>query len=159
MSRLVDEIRSLFATTRTHKASVVESLSPTDISWVVRFSDCYGVAVPYLDNETVSERFHSARLSTRVIIIDGRNTDACCSHHVMRHTEMSLLFCVQTSSSQVPAVKNAGNCSKTHCAGGKGGQACWAMLHLPRLLMVCWVSSWCLRRFSLPARIPIDGAE
>ena len=71
MSRLVDEIRSLFATTRTHKASVVESLSPTDIAWVVRFSDCYGVAVPYLDNETVSERFHSARLSTRVIIIDG----------------------------------------------------------------------------------------
>ena len=33
MSRLVDEI-ALYSLNRTHKASVVESLSPTDIAWV-----------------------------------------------------------------------------------------------------------------------------
>lgn len=71
MGRVVEEIRWLFAETRSRHARTIDSLGAEYSAWVVRFSDCYGVAVPYNGVEPVAERFHSARLTTRHIVIDG----------------------------------------------------------------------------------------
>lgn len=71
MNELVDEIRRGFAETSKGSAIALDKIDGRYKGWVVRFSDTYGVAVPYCAEEPLVERFHSARLHQRFIQIGG----------------------------------------------------------------------------------------
>jgi len=64
MDRILDQIRRAFAETTIGSAIELELGSLNYTAYVIRFSDSFGVAIPFGNSEQISERFHNARLHT-----------------------------------------------------------------------------------------------
>lgn len=70
--QLVDEIREGFASIKTNGAREISSLPEEYLSFVIRTSDGYGVAIEVDDKLELSERFNSCRFYTYKLGIEGK---------------------------------------------------------------------------------------
>lgn len=70
---ILDEIRLAFATVKKRSAQKIISTEPYDC-WVLKSDDWYGVGVPAVGQEDLSERFVDARLWSDDMMIDNIDT-------------------------------------------------------------------------------------
>ena len=70
--QLVDEIREGFASIKKNGAREISSLPKEYLSFVIRTSDGYGVAIEVDDKLELSERFNSCRFYTYKLGIEGK---------------------------------------------------------------------------------------
>ena len=70
--RIVEEIREGFASIRNTGVREITSISKEYPAYIIRIPDGYGTAIAVDETLSISERYNSYRLKTRMLGIDGR---------------------------------------------------------------------------------------
>lgn len=68
---LVSEIRKLFAEVKDNNALSLMTLVTQYPAWVIRKNGWYGIGIPNISNQTISERFSSVRIWSQTMNIGG----------------------------------------------------------------------------------------